>query len=90
MNAKVPIFIDWKSHPYLGNEVIEWRERISLVRAFYSLDATEKDRMQSFKKINSKQITSFILTDNSYPIKNCIPIYKDEENIVYSVKNCFK
>lgn len=90
LNAKVPIFIDWKSHPYIGNEVIEWKERISLASAFYSLDATEKDRMQSFKKINSKQITSFILTDNIYPIKNCIPIYKDEESIVYSVKNCFK
>ncbi len=90
LNAKVPIFIDWKSHPYRANEVIEWRERISLVSSFYDPHSTDKQRIQTFNQIDSRQSISFIITDINFPIKNCIPIFKDSNNMLYSVKNCLK
>jgi hypothetical protein len=32
----VPIFIDWKSHPYAPAAVVEWYERSDLARRFYA------------------------------------------------------
>jgi hypothetical protein len=33
--AGVPVFVDWKSHPYRDSELLEWYERVRLARAFY-------------------------------------------------------
>lgn len=35
LDSRCPIFVDWKSHPYRADEVVEWFERTELVRAFY-------------------------------------------------------
>jgi len=34
LNAQVPIYVDWKSHPLVGSEVSEWWSRIDLVRSW--------------------------------------------------------
>jgi len=34
LNANVPIFVDWKSPPYMGDDLDEWWRRIDLVRSF--------------------------------------------------------
>lgn len=39
--AGVPVFIDWKSHPYRDVEVIEWHDRIALAKAFYGAENSE-------------------------------------------------
>lgn len=33
--AGLPVFIDWKSHPYRDVELIEWYDRTQLVKQFY-------------------------------------------------------
>jgi hypothetical protein len=35
LNAAVPIFVDYKSHPYKDTEVLAWWKRIELARHFY-------------------------------------------------------
>jgi len=37
----VPVFIDWKSHPYRDVEVIEWHDRVALAKAFYQAESSE-------------------------------------------------
>ncbi len=39
--AGVPVFIDWKSHPYRDVEVIEWHDRVALAKAFYEAKNSE-------------------------------------------------
>ena len=44
LGAQRPIFVDWKSHPYKGSEVLEWWRRVEFVQAFYELPASERQR----------------------------------------------
>ena len=37
LGARRAVYVDWKSHPYLGEEVLEWWERVEFVRSFYDL-----------------------------------------------------
>lgn len=34
--ASVPIFIDYKSHPYKDTEIVEWFDRVEIARDFYA------------------------------------------------------
>ena len=36
LNARVRIYADWKSHPHVGMEVLEWAERVRLIDRFFS------------------------------------------------------
>jgi hypothetical protein len=35
LNAGVPVFVDYKSHPYKDDEVLAWWRRVALANAFY-------------------------------------------------------
>jgi hypothetical protein len=65
LNTGVPIFIDWKSHPFRSKEVIEWYERVGLANAFYQ----SKDAQQAalaLKDIQaSEKITHIIIDKHS-------------------------
>ena len=34
--AGLPVFVDWKSHPFRDVELLEWHERVRLARDFYT------------------------------------------------------
>ena len=38
----VPVFINWKSHPYKDTQVLEWYQRVLRADAFYDADAGQK------------------------------------------------
>lgn len=40
--ANAPILANWKSHPYIDAEVIEWYERVNRAVAFYNTSGPEK------------------------------------------------
>jgi hypothetical protein len=44
LGARRAVYVDWKSHPYLGAEVLEWWQRVEFVRQFYTLDATARQQ----------------------------------------------
>ena len=87
LNAQVPIFIDWKAHPYKSEQVIEWYDRVNLVRDFYESDNAEK-RLSSLNMIRAKESIRFILSDVDKPIRGCRPIYEGDDSIVYDVRYC--
>ena len=37
-------YVDWKSHPYQGAQVLEWWDRIAFLQAFYAEDVTPSER----------------------------------------------
>ncbi len=36
-----PVFVDWKSHPYRDDELVEWFDRVKLARTFYSASSDD-------------------------------------------------
>ncbi len=44
LGAQRPVYVDWKSHPYKGEEVLGWWERVEFVREFYTLDAPARQQ----------------------------------------------
>ncbi|MBN2044715.1 MAG: hypothetical protein JW757_06835 [Anaerolineales bacterium] len=44
LGAQRAIYVDWKSHPYLGGEVLEWWERVNFVRQFYALAGPDRQQ----------------------------------------------
>jgi len=88
LNAKVPIFVDWKSHPYKANEVIEWHSRIALARKFYESSEMVK-ATEILKKINAVEAIRYVITDSSHLIRDCHPIYQNEEIQIYQIDKCF-
>lgn len=38
LNARVPVFVDWKSHPYAPDELTEWVRRVTATSAAYADD----------------------------------------------------
>ena len=88
LNAKVPVFVDHKSHPYKAEEVIEWYDRVNLAQEFYKGKSTE-GKQSTFNKIRAKNNIRFILSDIDNPIRSCLPIYEDSFSLVYDVHHCY-
>ena len=87
LNALVPIFVDWKSHPYKAEEVIEWFDRANLARAFYQSESVI-ERLSAFNRIQAKENISYILSDINNPIDGCLSYIEVGFFIVYDVQNC--
>lgn len=45
LEARRPIYVDFKSHPYKPSEVIEWRRRIQVSRRFYTGTPKRRDEI---------------------------------------------
>lgn len=56
ISTGLPLFVDWKSHPYRDTEVIEWKSRIDIARAFYN----GKDSQTQYSALKSAIIRSHI------------------------------
>ena len=89
LNAQVPVFIDFKSHPYKAEEVVEWYNRVNLAREFYESEST-RERLSTFNRILARENIRFILSDLKNPISSCVSIYEDSNSIVYDLKHCYR
>lgn len=84
-----PIFIDWKSHPYRGDEVVEWYERVQLAEEFYASGGDEQ--CQAIPRwVQQFQITHVVVDkQTSSEIESCKyvdSIYQDEHYAVFAVR----
>ena len=87
LNAQVPIFVDWKSHPFKAEEIIEWFDRVNLAIEFYKSESAI-ERLSAFNRIQSKENISYILSDINNPIDGCLSYIEIEFLSVYDVQNC--
>jgi hypothetical protein len=84
--AKVPIFVDYKSHPYKDTEVIEWFNRVVIAKDFY---ASSGDTACSILQSMSEKygITHVI---SKYSVSNCGMLnesYRDAHLVIYEVQS---
>ena len=42
LGAQRAVYVDWKSHPYKGSQVLEWWQRIQFAQDFYQLEGAER------------------------------------------------
>ena len=41
LNTRIPVFIDYKNHPYKSDEIMEWNKRYKLAAAYYAQPTAE-------------------------------------------------
>lgn len=75
-----PAFVDWKTHPYKDTEVIEWRQRIQVLRNIYS--SSESSSCPELKAARQRfNITHIVTLKKSIGIdcQNTSAIYENED-----------
>lgn len=86
LNADIPIFVDFKSHPYRDVEVMAWWRRIRLARAFYS--GRDSERCSALEEIVAEAPTlKWILTSPGFPL-SCRGVHqvdKDDNGTIYRI-----
>lgn len=84
----LPIFIDWKSHPYRDDEVLEWHERIRLAKAFYQAENAD-DAAVALESIRKRSpVTHVILEagqEGLLDAKRYRPVFQDGKYMVVEV-----
>jgi hypothetical protein len=63
--AGVPIFVDYKSHPYAGSAASVWKSRIDLAKAYYEASDEESAR-RALALINKEQVITHIVYPADY------------------------
>jgi len=85
--AKVPILVDYKSHPYQETEIIEWFSRIEIARDFYA--STGDAACSKLRGISDKYKITHVLLGTDSSSANCEMLansYKDAEFAIYEVR----
>lgn len=88
LSTGVPIFVNFKSHPYKDVEVIEWYNRILLAQRFY--EAKDNSNCDLLKDILTKyKVTHVVFPTSSFYRKcdNLNQLYGNEYHRVYRINN---
>ena len=64
LQTGAPVLVDWKSHPYRADEIVEWNRRVQAVRAIYDAGSTQQCR--AIRRLTERYgITHLLLPDTS-------------------------
>ena len=88
MYSGLPIFVDWKHHAFKYDEIIKWKQRISLSNDFYSQTSHDNQVIQ-LKKIEKLENISHILLIKSKLDYRCNNLIDDDIFALISVKQCY-
>lgn len=84
--ARVPIFIDHKSHPYQDTEVIEWFQRVQIAQEFYA--ARGGTACSIIQELSEEYGVTHVVS--RVPITDCTLLqeeYQDANSTVYKVQS---
>ncbi|MGB9773923.1 MAG: DUF6798 domain-containing protein [Bacteroidota bacterium] len=82
--ARVPIFVDFKSHPYKDTELVEWFNRVQTAKNFYS--SSGDAACSILRNISDKYKVTHVISKSS--IANCgmlHELYADADFVIYEV-----
>lgn len=84
--ARIPIFVDFKSHPYKDTELVEWFNRVEIAKDFY---ASSGDAACSIlQNMSDKYGITHVISETS--IANCgmlHELYRDADVVIYEVQS---
>jgi hypothetical protein len=88
MNTGLPIFIDWKHPPFKYDEIIEWKYRLDIAKAFYnSSDLNQKKILEEINKI--EKISHILFKKEEMP-KKCNNLINNENFALVLSRDCFE
>jgi len=85
--ARVPVFVDYKSHPYKDTEFLEWFDRINISENIYAPNHLD-NACNALADIAKKYTITDVVWPASHPIQNCAilhEIYQDPDYLVYEL-----
>ncbi len=85
--ARVPVFVDYKSHPYKDTEFLEWFDRINISKNIYDPNHLD-NACNALTDIAKKYAITDVVWPTSHPIQNCTllhEIYQDPDYVVYAL-----
>ena len=89
LNTGLPIFINYKHHPFKHNEIIDWDLRLKLANNFYN--AKNLDLQNKFlKEIIELEKISHILFKKSQFYPECKDLINDDNYILIEISDCYK
>ena len=89
LNTGLPIFINYKHHPFKHNEIIDWDLRLKLASNFYN--AKNLDLQNQFlKEIIELEKISHILFKKSQFYPECKDLINDDDYILIEISDCYK
>ncbi len=84
--AKVPIFVDFKSHPYKDVELLEWFSRVEIAKNYYI--SSGDTACNILQEISSKYRITHVISKS--PVSTCgvlHELYRDKDFILYEIQN---
>ncbi len=87
LETGVPIFVDWKSHPYKPTELVEWYERIKIAKQVIRPDSTINTAVLS-KLVKEYKITYLLfdkLRSKTKSVSSFLRIYENDRYLI--IKN---
>ncbi len=82
----VPIYINWKSHPYKDTELVEWYRRVQAASDFYEADPTTQCQMLAdFHQQAAVTDVIFSNKTDSLACEFTQEIYREQNYAVYSI-----
>jgi hypothetical protein len=88
LQTRVPILVDWKTHPYKDAEVIEWYQRLRVAQRFY--EANGNHALLILREIRERYgITHVVLPIESNVLEGSAwqLIYRDRWYAVYKISD---
>ncbi|MCE9563120.1 MAG: hypothetical protein K8U57_13840 [Planctomycetes bacterium] len=84
LHTGTPIYVDFKSMPYLENEVLEWQRRMWQCEKWYAADWTAPERLQ---ELRAEKITHIVTSaDKPLTADYLEMVHSDPAYIVYRLK----
>ena len=74
LETGMPIFVDFKSHPYKDIEVIEWHRRLTAAKAFYAA-TTPTSARQALERITEEWNITHVVTPDDWTVLTELPHY---------------
>lgn len=84
LTTGIPIYINFKSHPYKDVEVIEWHRRVEMADRFYQSSGRRRCRVLN-EILERDSITNVVLSDGKTDLTcdGLVNVYTDENYTVY-------
>jgi len=88
MNTGLPVFIDWKHHPFRFDQIIEWRLRMDLADNFYK-SKTFEEQFSNLNKIQEIDYISHILIKKDDLKIKCKDLINHKIFALVNTNECF-
>ena len=89
LNTGLPIFINYKHHPFRHDEIIDWNIRLNLANDFYNAENFSIQK-QVLDKILKLENVSHVIFKKSQTYPKCENFIDDKNYILLDLSSCYK